>query len=109
MSDGMIDIGLYTCYIFTVIAVLLVTGFFFYFIFKDLAKAKTSMIGFAFLGAIFGISYLFSSGEVTPLYEKFYIGSRDSRLIGASLISLYILGGISVLAAIYVEIARFFK
>lgn len=102
----MIDIALYLTYFLVLAAVVLVLGFAVWFLAKNFKKSKNTLIGALGLVVVFLIAYFLSSGEV---YEKFQIGEGMSKLIGGSLITLYIMFFGTILAAIYSEIAKLFK
>ena len=72
-------------------------------------KAKTSFAGLGLLLLVFGVGYAMSSSDVTPIYEKLGVGAAQSKLVGGGLITFYILAVVSVVAAVYAEIARLFK
>ncbi|HOU99415.1 MAG TPA: hypothetical protein PLP65_11275 [Bacteroidales bacterium] len=102
----MIDVVLYLTYFLFFAAILLVLGFAGWFLVKNFKKSKTTIFGFIGLIVLFVIAYFISSGEV---YEKFQIGEGLSKLIGGSIITLYIMFFGTILAAIYAEISKMFK
>ncbi len=102
----MIDIALYLTYFLVLAAVVLVLGFAVWFLAKNFKKSKNTLIGALGLVVVFLIAYFLSSGEV---YEKFQITEGISKLIGGSLITLYIMFFGTIVAAIYSEIAKLFK
>ncbi len=102
----MIDLALYLTYFLVIAAILLVLGFAVWFLTKNFKKSKNTLLGALSLVIIFIIAYALSSGEV---YEKFQIGEGLSKLIGGSIITLYILFFGTIAAAIYSEIAKLFK
>ncbi|MCX7861396.1 MAG: hypothetical protein N2449_00170 [Bacteroidales bacterium] len=102
----MIDVALYLTYFLVLASVLLVLGFAIWFLVKNFKKSKNTLAGALVLIIIFLISYFISSGEV---YEKFQIGEGLSKLIGGSLITLYIMFAGTIVVAIYAEIAKLFK
>ncbi len=102
----MIDVVLYLTYFLFFAAILLVLGFAGWFLVKNFKKSKTTIFGFIGLIVLFVIAYFISSGEV---YEKFQIGEVLSKLIGGSIITLYIMFFGTILAAIYAEISKMFK
>ncbi len=102
----MIDMGLFLTYFLVLAAVLLVLGFAIWSLIKNFKKSKNSLIGALGLMLIFLLSYTLSSGEV---YEKFQIEETLSKIIGGSLITLYIMFIGTILVAIYSEISKLFK
>ncbi|MGQ9846543.1 MAG: hypothetical protein ACUVQP_03445 [Bacteroidales bacterium] len=102
----MIDVVLYLTYFLLLVAILLVLAFAGWFLVKNFKKSKTTIFAFIALVLLFVISYFISSGEV---YEKFQIGEGLSKLIGGSIITLYIMFFGAILTAIYSEISKMFK
>ena len=88
------------------IAIVLALGFALWFLVKNFKKAKATIIGFVGLVVVFFLSYALSSSEV---YEKFAIDESTSKIIGGTLIMLYIIFVGTFLAAIYAEVAKLFK
>jgi hypothetical protein len=75
------------------------------FLVQDPKKAKGSLFGILGLAVIFGISYAISGNEVyTDLQDSFV-----SKLVGGGIIMFYLMFVVSILIAIYSEIARIFK
>ncbi len=111
MENTLINIGMYITYILAVVAIAAMLFFSLMHIFADLKKQKTTLIGLGALVVIFIISYIIASGTDVPqeLFDKVGLSSGTSKLIGASLIPVYILGVLSVLAIIYSEVSRAFK
>jgi len=102
----MIDLALYLTYFLIFLAILLVLGFAGWLLIKNFKNSKSTIFGTIGLVLIFLVSYLISSGEV---YEKFQIGEQLSKIIGGSIITLYIMFFGTILAAIYAEISKLFK
>ncbi len=73
-------------------------------------KAKTMLIGIVGFAVLFFIAYSISTGSIVgDVYEKFAITESASRIIGASLLMTYILGGLTVLSIVYAGISNLFK
>ncbi|MFC2123914.1 hypothetical protein ACFLU5_03800 [Bacteroidota bacterium] len=70
---------------------------------KSLLKG---VIGIVFLLIIYGIAYVISQGDVTSVYMKFGVDAAMSKMVGASIISMYILVGLSVLGIVFSEIYK---
>lgn len=70
---------------------------------KDLLR---SISGVGFLAVIFLISYVISGDEVSMSAASLGITPTGSKLIGAGLISLYIIFGFVILGLIYSSINR---
>ncbi len=74
-------------------------------------KAMGSLIGIGGLILVFVISYVISSeGSVSAdVMKKFEVTSSLSHTIGMSIISMYILGALAILAIVYSEVSKIFK
>ena len=70
---------------------------------KSLLKG---LIGVVFLLIVYGIAYAVSQGEVTSVYMKFGVDATLSKAVGASIISMYILLGLSVLGILFSEVYK---
>ena len=101
-----IDIFLYLTYVMVSLAIILSLGFALMFLVKNFKKAKATIFGAIGILVIFFISYAISSSEV---YEKFQIDASLSKIIGGTLIMLYIVFIGTILAAVYAEVAKLFK
>lgn len=89
-SDFMIDAGLYLAYALFGVGVLAAIGFPLVEMVTNLESAKKTFLSVGSLVVIFGLSYVLSGNEVLDSYQKFGITASSSKLIGASLIMLYI-------------------
>lgn len=69
------------------------------------------LIGIGLVAALVLISWLISSGsDLSPVFlQKHGATEGTSKLVGACCIMAYVLGGLSVISIIYVEVAKFFK
>ena len=76
---------------------------------KSISDPKSllgGLVGIVILLAIYGIAYTISQGDVTPVYMKFGVDTTASKAIGASIISMYLLLGLSVLGIVFSEIYK---
>jgi len=73
---------------------------------KSLIK---SGIGIGALLLLYLIGYAISGAEVTERYADFGVGESASKLIGGSLIMMYLIGGVLIVGIIYTEISRMLK
>ena len=109
-GESMTDAVLIWAYILLGLTVVLLLVFpVLYFIKNPKAAIKflIVLVGFAIL---FGIGYLLASGDINaPIFEKQGVTSNTSRLVGAGMITTYILAGIAVLAIIYSSISSVFN
>ncbi|HLF34813.1 MAG TPA: hypothetical protein VI583_11275 [Cyclobacteriaceae bacterium] len=109
MTENFVDIALYAGYILLLGSVLL--GVLMPLI-NAVGNPKSLLKGFygiLFIVAVFGLAYIFSNPDQGALYTRFGYGPTESRLIGAGLISLYMLIIASILGMIGSEIFKIFK
>jgi hypothetical protein len=102
----MINIGLWIAYILIILCVLSVIVLPIRAILQDPKSAKNAGIGLGVLLALFLISFMLSGGQVN---EKFDISAGQSKLIGAGLTMLYLLGIGTLGLTIYSEFFSLFK
>lgn len=117
-SDGIhmfFGIAYWTFVGFFAIAILGMIGFALYQIIVNLKeqpkKVRGTLIGVAAFIVVFVIAYLTSSGSDIPqdFLTKTETSEGLSKLIGAAAISVYILAGGALLAAIYAEVMKKLK
>lgn len=107
---NMIDIGLYVAYLAIFIAAAALLLFPVLSMVKGDAKnTKGTLLGVLALVAIFLISYLISPADQGPFYEKMQIGPSASKLIGAGLLSTYIIFAGLIGITLYSVVAKWFK
>jgi hypothetical protein len=110
MTNTLINIGLFIAYALVLFAVLGLIFFAVRAIIKDgLASSKGSLLGLAALAVVFVLSYLISSPDQGPLYEKLGVGPGASKFIGAGLITTYIIFLGFVVITIYTSVVKWFK
>lgn len=69
-----------------------------------------SIVSIAVLGIIFGIGYSMASDAVKPFYQNFGVTDPStSQMIGAGLLTVYILSGLAVVGILFTEVSKFFK
>ena len=96
-------------YLLAVIAAVAAVVFPVMYLVQNPKKAKGALFSVAGLLVIFGISYLFASGDVLDSYEKYGIDEVVSRRVGMGLIAMYILGFGAIGAIIYSAASRLMK
>jgi|WetSurMetagenome_2_1015567.scaffolds.fasta_scaffold29960_4 hypothetical protein len=110
MSETLISIGLYVAYIafFAAIAALIffplynmLTG--------NVGKTKGSLLGVGVLVAVIVIAYLLSPAEQGEFYSKMGVGPGTSKIIGAGLLSTYIVFAGLILITLYTVVSKWFK
>ncbi len=111
MNDTVINIGIYLTYILIGAAVLGILIFSVSNIAKNPKAAKSALIGIGGLVVIFGLTYAISTGADATLYssDDEVVTEGMSRLVGMGLFSFYVLGGLTILSILYVEVTRLFK
>jgi hypothetical protein len=109
MSESIVNIGLVLTYIMLGIGVLAAVVFPILHMAQNPKSAKGALIGVGFLAVVFGLSYAIGGSEVTPAMEAMQATASTSKIVSAGLIGFYILFFVSIIAAIYSEVSRFFK
>ncbi len=71
-------------------------------------KAKMTLIGVGALVLVFGISYGIAGSEVLPAYKDI-VTESSSKMVGAGIITFYLLGLGAIGAAVYSEVSKMFK
>ncbi|MDR1673265.1 MAG: hypothetical protein LBS09_07405 [Bacteroidales bacterium] len=110
MSDFIVSFGLPLAYIAFFIPAIAAIAFPLIFLFQDIKKAKSALIGIGALIVVFVICYVLA--DSTPYDAGGAIGivtSGEMKMINASLLGVYILGAGSILAIAYASVSRYFK
>ena len=68
-----------------------------------------SGVGVLILVVLYFVSYAFSGSEVTPVYTKFDVGPELSKLVGGSLIMMYLLIFLAIIGILYTELSKFLR
>lgn len=110
MESFIANTGLYIAYILIGGALLATLGFSLLQLFTDLGKGKHVLMGVGGLLVIFLIAYG-TAGSETEIYRNVpqEINAQTSRLVGASLKTMYISLGLAVVGIIASEIASLFR
>ncbi|MBL7929702.1 MAG: hypothetical protein JNL47_09585 [Bacteroidia bacterium] len=101
----MINFGLWITYLLVIGAVAAAIIFPVMHIARNPKAAKGTFIGLGLLLGIFLISLILSSGQVN---EKYGISAGQSKMIGAGLTMIYLLGFGAIVVAIYTEVKKAF-
>ncbi len=109
MTDKLVEIGLDITYFLLIASVILGILMPLIGAFSNFKSLLKGLLGIAFIGVIFLISYAFSHGALSPELSKFGIGTFESRVIGAGLISMYLLLVLSFIGIFVSEIINIFK
>lgn len=107
---GLIDISLYLCYGGALLGLMLAVFFPAYFIMRFPKKGRPAIAAVGAMALVFLVCYFISGGEVTEKYIGLGIGTETaSKLIGASLILLYIFGIGALIIALVAEVLTSIK
>lgn len=108
--DSLINIGLYLAYFALFIAVAALIIFPSVTMVKGGVKsAKGTFVGVAILVGVIIIAYILSPADQGLFYTKMNISAGMSKLIGAGLLTTYILLVGLVLITLYTSVVKWFK
>ena len=100
----MVDIGLFLAYVLTGLCIIIAIFMPLIKAFGDPKSLKKMGMGIGALLLAFFIAYLTSSGEAEGGYSE-----RTVKLVGAGIITFYILAIAAILGIVYTEIRKAFK
>lgn len=103
------DIGLIIMYILLGIAIVTAVVLPLVNALKEPKSLLQSLIGVGVIVGLFFIAYAISGNEVTAKYQIYGVSAGTSKLIGAGLISFYVLFVVSLLGIIFSEISKALK
>jgi hypothetical protein len=110
MIDNLINIGLIVAYFALIVAVGALVLFPVVTIIKgDFMNARGTLIGIAGLAAIFILAYILSPADQGAFYTKMDTSPGLSKIIGAGLLSTYIIMAVFLIITLYTAIAKWFK
>ena len=102
--------GLYAAYILVGIAILAAVVMPLVQSFSNPRALLGALVGVVAIAVLFFIGYSISGSEVTPLYIKNKVTSEvTSKIIGGSLITVYILAILALVGIVVSEISKIFK
>jgi|GEM_PF-1664028 hypothetical protein len=108
--DSLITIGLYIAYFALFIAVSALVIFpAVSFVKGNVKNAKVTLVGVAVLLGIAILSYIISPADQGLFYTKMNVSAAMSKLIGAGLITTYIILAGLVIITIYTSVIKWFK
>ncbi len=108
--NSLINIGLYVAYFALFIAVAALIFFPLLTLVKgNFKNAKGTLIGIAVLALVVIFSYIISPADQGLFYTKMNVSAGTSKLIGAGLITTYIIFAALVLITVYTSVVRWFK
>lgn len=107
---GIIDIGMYVAYLAFFVAIGALLLFPVLSLVKgNIKNAKGSLIGVGVLIGVLILSYLVSPADQGQFYTKMNIGPGQSKIIGAGLLSTYIIFAALIVIMIYSVVVKWFK
>lgn len=114
VSDSQVDagagFGITVSFILSVVSIGAAIIFPIMYMISHPKSAIRAFIGLAVMLAIFGIGYALSGNEITLVYEKVGFTSPSlSKLIGGSLIMMYIMIAAVIAVTVYAEVRSLFK
>ena len=110
MDEFISTYGLYAAYILVIVAVLAAIVMPLIQSFSNPRALLGALVGVVAIAVLFFIGYSIAGNEVTSLYIKNNVSSAvTSKVIGGSLITMYILVILTILAIIYSEISKIFN
>lgn len=104
----MIDIGLWISYLLLIAAVVGMLVYSLINMLRDTKKAKGTLIGVGILIGIFLITFLISGNELLPKYIDLGISASQSKMIGAGILMVYIMGFATIAIAVFAEFRKIF-
>ena len=105
-----IDIGLYVAYLAFFVAIAALIMFPVLSLVKgNIKNAKASLVGIAALVVIVLISYVVSPADQGQFYTKMNTGPGQSKLIGAGLVTTYIIFAALIVITLYSVVVKWFK
>ena len=105
----MIDIGLWIGYLLAIFGALAMLVFSIMNIIRNPKNAKFTVIGVGTGIVLFLLSWLISSGDLTPKMISLNATESSSKLFGAGFIMLYLMVVISLVAIFYTETKNLFS
>jgi hypothetical protein len=108
--DSLITIGLYIAYfaLFIAVAALIIFPVI-SFVKGNVKNAKVTLVGVGILVGIAILAYIISPADQGLFYTKMNVSAGMSKLIGAGLITTYIVLAGLVIITIYTSVIKWFK
>lgn len=108
--DSLINIGLYIAYAALILAgVSLIVFPVITMARSSFSKVKGSLIGVAGLVILFVLAYIVSPAHQGEFYTKMNISANMSKLIGAGLLTSYIIMLILIVIVVYTSVLKWFR
>jgi len=108
--DSFINIGLYIAYFALFIAIAALIIFPVVTMLKgNLKNAKGTLIGVAVLAVIILLAYIISPADQGLYYTKMNVSAGMSKLIGAGIITTYIILAGLLIITVYTSVIKWFK
>jgi hypothetical protein len=104
------NFGLVLTYILIGISVAIIIGFALVKVVTDFQKSKNSIAGLGIMLVIFLIAYATSSGADYVNYKAdMGITEGTSRMVGAGLVTFFIIGAAAIVSIIFAEVSKALK
>jgi hypothetical protein len=108
--DSLINIGLILAYIMFFVAIATLVLFPIISLVKgNTRNTKSSLVGVGVLVVVVIVAYILSPADQGAFYTKMGISARESKLIGAGLISTYLILAGFILITLYTVVVKWFK
>ena len=107
--DTWINIGLFLTYILLAIVFFSLLGFPLIYTVQNLKNAKKGLIGVVVVFVLLFIIYAISPADQGVFYENAKIGPTQSKMIGAGLLTTYLLFAGAVIYLVFVEVRKWFN
>jgi len=79
-------------------------------LFSSTGSLKGTLIGIGAFTAVIVVSYLFSGGDTTEYFEqKVQVTESKSHIVGAGLVSFYILGALAIFSILFSGVKKLIK
>ena len=106
MGDFMANYGIIITYILIAVATIAAIAFPIKHLIANPKQAKQVGMAVVALLAVYIVSYLLASDEVTEHFAKFNVSETQSKQVGTGLIVFYILAAGAIISAVYTEVGK---
>ncbi len=107
--DTWINIGLFLTYILLAIAFLSLIGFPLLYTLQNFKNAKKGLIGALVAVVLLFIIYAISPADQSVFYENAGISPSQSKMIGAGLLTTYMLFAGAIVYLVFAEVKKWFE
>jgi steroid 5-alpha reductase family enzyme len=107
--DTWINIGLFVTYILLTVAFVSLIGFPVLYTIQNFQNAKKGLLAILGICVILFLIYIVSPADQGVFYENAKVGAKESKMIGAGLITTYLLGAGAIIYLLYIEVRNWFN